>query len=133
MPSDSHARLYELDVTSDVRIMRACLVCLEITDIEHAAPTMGMIRWNRTISVGERNEVDWGNDGATAFLLANRVAYVQAFYRIIERFKFALKPSSYQIYRTRHTMVFSTINSMCTPQHDRSYPMAAKGPIIDTA
>ena len=72
--------LYVLNITSDVRVMRAYLVCLAIADIGHIAPTMWMLGWDNSINVANWNAMAWGNIGVTAFLFVNRLAYLLGFY-----------------------------------------------------
>lgn len=62
--------------TSEPRVLRNYLIALAIADLGHIYATYVAMGWDAFVEVGSWGAVTWGNIGASAFLFANRVAYL---------------------------------------------------------
>ncbi|KAL1968039.1 hypothetical protein VTN77DRAFT_2168 [Rasamsonia byssochlamydoides] len=62
--------------TSEPRVLRNYLIALAIADAGHICATGVAMGWDAFVDVGAWGAVAWGNIGLTAFLFANRLAYL---------------------------------------------------------
>lgn len=61
--------------TSEPKVVRNYLVACAIADVGHVYVTYLAMGWDAFVDVQAWNALTWGNIGATAFLLVNRIAY----------------------------------------------------------
>ena len=68
-----------LYTTTDPRVTKNFLIACAIADIGHLWVTGAVMGGKAFVSVGEWNEMAWGNIGVTAFLFVSRVLYLAGF------------------------------------------------------
>ena len=62
--------------TTEPKVLRNYVAALAIADIGHIYATYLGMGWETFVDLASWNALTWGNIGASAFLFANRVAYL---------------------------------------------------------